>query len=107
VEIRGSLAAILKNLAVDDGVVSLACSNPSEIKTTMANISAAARSYQLSSTLTACLVSSGFSLNLSSRVATAVLPYVLATIMASVFHSPGFPRSISLPEAIHPLIVPK
>ena len=46
----GRLLAIVKNLAAGDRVVSLICSNPSETKTTRANILAAAGLYQPIST---------------------------------------------------------
>jgi len=76
---RGSWAAMKKNLAAGVVVVgSLICSNPSETKTTRANISAATSSSKPSSTRTACLVSTGFSLNRSRRVATSVLPFFFA-----------------------------
>jgi len=102
---RGSLLEMEKNLAAGDGVVSLICSKPSETKTTRANILAARASSRPSSTLTACLVSSGFSLNLSSTLTTSLFPLSFATPMASVMlTSPGFPRSISLPDAIHHLM---
>jgi len=76
---RGSRLAILKYLAAGDGGVSLICSNPSETKTTMANISAASSSYQPISTLIACLVSAASLLNLSSRLTTSVFPCLFAS----------------------------
>jgi len=74
-----------KNLAAGvEVVVKLTCGNPSETKTTRANISAAASSYQPISTLIACLVLVASLLNLSSRLAASVLPYFFAAPMASV-----------------------
>jgi len=63
-----------KNLAAGVVVVvSLICSNPSETKTTRANISAAASSYQPISSRTSLLVLVASLLNLSSRVTISLL----------------------------------
>jgi len=112
----GSRLAMLKYLAAGVVVVvSLICSNPSEKKTIRANVSAAASLYQPPSNLIACLVLVASLLNLSNRVATSVLrlfwaslcvPPLFAAPMTSVLStSPGFPRSISLPDAIHHLMM--
>jgi len=101
----GSRLAMEKYLAAGDGVVvSLICSNPSETNTTRANTSAASSSYQPTSTLITCLV-------LAASLESLQQNHHFCLSLLLCHHNgirrpfPGFPRSISLPEAIHHLII--